>query len=486
MNKSQTTNSHRESGSVTKQIRRKYNISSKVLGTGSFGKVFLAQGAKDPDFKVAIKAISKKKVDAQDLKQMKQELSILQSLDHPHVVKYYESYENSNYFYIVMEYCPGGDLFDLLTVKAKNKVLAESLVAEIMSDVLHAIAHCHANNIAHRDIKADNVMVGEDGQIKLIDFGLSKKNQTARTKMKDMVGTPYYIAPEVLKGKYVAKCDLWSAGVLLYILLSGYIPFNGESATEVYEAILDGHYSMKQKEWKKVSEDGKDLLSKLLTKDYKKRISASDALNHPWFKNCEEFKGDEDKDPLDEQMLDNLVEYKGSTKLKRAAINLLVKMLPTKEVEGLKKQFVQIDTDHSGCIDAEELATAMKQNPSIKVPDEEIDRIISEVDFAGNGRINYSEFLAATIRVKEVLSEARLFTLFTQFDSDGTNQISVENLREVFHRMEMDLTEKEIDEILKEHDIEGDKQISFMEFKSMMEEQKELYPVQTPPLAQAD
>lgn len=188
-----------------------------------------------------------------------------------------------------MEYCPGGDLFDLITKKTKGKVLHESLVAQILEDVLRAINHCHENNIVHRDIKAENVMVGEDGNVKLIDFGLSKLNQTKTTKMKDVVGTPYYIAPEVLKGKYVSKCDLWSIGVLMYILLSGYLPFNGDTADEVYAQILSGKYSLKQKEWAKVSEDGKDLLSHLLVLDYKKRYSAKQALDHPWFTTCKDF-----------------------------------------------------------------------------------------------------------------------------------------------------------------------------------------------------
>jgi calcium-dependent protein kinase len=179
--------------------------------------------------------------------------------------------------------------------------------------------------------------------------------------MRDMVGTPYYVAPEILKGKYVSKCDLWSCGVLMYMMLSGYIPFNGDTAEEVYDKVLEGRYSLKQKEWKKVSEQGKDLLSHLLIKDYK-RYTAEETLKHEWFSNCKSFKDDADKDPLDPNMLQNLTVYKGSSKLKQAALNLLVKMLPTKEIDTLKKQFEIIDSDKSGIIDANELKIAMKNN----------------------------------------------------------------------------------------------------------------------------
>lgn len=143
-----------------------------MLGSGSFGKVFLAEASNDPSFKVAIKAIPKKKL-GNNLKSIKAEIQILSTLDHPNIVKYYETYENDKFLYIVMEYCPGGDLFDLITKRSKGQLLKESLVAEILKDLLLAINHCHEHKIAHRDIKAENVMVGEDGRIKLIDFGLS-------------------------------------------------------------------------------------------------------------------------------------------------------------------------------------------------------------------------------------------------------------------------------------------------------------------------
>lgn len=232
-----------------------------------------------------------------------------------------------------MELCSGGDLLDAVVWAAeKDKVFNESLVAEIIEKLLKAILHCHDQGIVHRDIKAENIMIGEDNEIKLADFGLSHQCWAKNAKMKEMVGTPYYVAPEVLNGKYTFKCDLWSIGVLTYILLSGYIPFNGDTVSDVFAAVEEGVYSLEQKEWKKVTPDGIDFVKKLLTKDYKKRPDAWEILAHPWFETCRNFKHDGQADPLDEGLMENLVEYWGSSRLKWAALNILVKMLPHKEI----------------------------------------------------------------------------------------------------------------------------------------------------------
>lgn len=154
-------------------------------------------------------------------------------------------------------------------------------------------------------------------------------------------------------------------------------------------------------------------------------------------------------------------------------------MLPMKEVDQLRKQFELIDTDKSGFIDATELAQVFKQNENLKIPDDEIDRIIKEVDFAGNGQINYTEFIAATISVNKVLNHSRLESLFDQFDKDGTGFVTPQNMREVFQQIDKKLTNTQIDKILKDHDFEGDKQISLAEFKLMMNEQQ-LEPAPSP------
>jgi len=215
-----------------RQLKNIYEINPKVLGAGSFGKVFLGRNKKNPEHHVALKVISKQKF-ADELDFIRQEVKILSTLDHPNITKYYETYEDSKYLYLVMEYCPGGELIEKITNKTS---FSEKEACKIMLDIIKAINHCHSLKIAHRDIKPENIMYGEDGEIKLIDFGLAK--QTKRTgKMTTLAGTPYFISPEILKGVYGIECDMWSLGVLMYMLLSGDYPFNGENRAEVFHRI---------------------------------------------------------------------------------------------------------------------------------------------------------------------------------------------------------------------------------------------------------
>lgn len=155
-----------------------------------------------------------------------------------------------------------------------------------MKDLFSAIAHCHANNVIHRDIKPENLMVTRSNQIKLIDFGLCRKKEG--TIENEVVGTGYYMSPEMLAGKHDAKTDCWSLGVLLYLLVSGYLPFQGKTTTEVFDRILKCKYHFEHKEFASASPECKDLISKLLTVDPQKRLSAADALKHKWFTAAEQ------------------------------------------------------------------------------------------------------------------------------------------------------------------------------------------------------
>lgn len=186
-----------------KQIREKYIIHPKFLGTGTYGKVYLGTNSANRDIKVAIKTLSKRKLTEKQIEEIKDEIKILQSLDHPNIIRYFETFENEKFLYLVMEYCEGGELFDKLT--QTDEPFTEQEAAQIMKKLFHAISHCHSNGITHRDLKPENIMYKKknaegDTEIKIIDFGLSKQNKSAKIKMKTTCGTPYYVAPEVLDG----------------------------------------------------------------------------------------------------------------------------------------------------------------------------------------------------------------------------------------------------------------------------------------------
>lgn len=334
----------------------------------------------------------------------------------------------------------------------------------MMMKLLKAVNHCHSQNIAHRDIKPENILITEDNDLKLIDFGLSK--QVKNKKMKTIVGTPYYIAPEVLQGKYGLKCDVWSLGVIMYILLSGYLPFGGSNAADVFDKVTKGEYSFTQKEWKKVSDEGKDLISHMLQVDTKKRYTAEQCLKHKWFDVAKENKNEE-KDALDPGLLKNLLEFKGSSRLKKAAMNLFVKTLNPSDLEKLREQFEVLDENNTGQVDAAELSNAL-QKANLEIPEKQINAIIKEIDAADNNMINYSEFIAATLTTRSLLNESRLMMLFKEFDTDDTGFITKDNLQEAFKKINRPLSDKDIKMILEQHDDSRDGKISYEEFKKMM------------------
>lgn len=194
-----------------------------MLGVGAFGKVFLTTNKFDKNFKVAIKVLDKQRL-CQNLNEIMEEIATLNTLDHPNIVKYYETYNDQKYIYLVMEYVTGQPLYDKICAQ-ENQIFTERQAANYMRNLFQAINHCHAQNIVHRDIKPDNIMITDNDTVRLIDFGLA-----AASKAKDLsavAGTPYYMAPEVVNQKinYGRQSDLWSLGVVLYTLVSGYLPF---------------------------------------------------------------------------------------------------------------------------------------------------------------------------------------------------------------------------------------------------------------------
>ena len=265
-----------------KELKLNYQIdnNTKVLGSGAFGKVFLTHNKHNPDHNVAIKVMNKQKL-KDHLDAIKEEVNILTKLDHPNIVKYYETYIDEKYIYLVMEYIGGGELFEKIA-QQKNQVFSEEMAADYMKKLFGALHHMHSQKVVHRDIKPENIMLSQNDELKLIDFGLSKR-QEGNKKLKTIAGTPYYMAPEVLEGQYDSKCDTWSLGVLLYVFMSGYLPFQGENRNDVFYKIQNGKYHFNHAEFKEVSPEVIDLIQKLLVVNPKDRLSAGDALKHKWF-----------------------------------------------------------------------------------------------------------------------------------------------------------------------------------------------------------
>eukprot|EP01123_Difflugia_compressa_P000038 TRINITY_DN1007_c0_g1_i2.p1 TRINITY_DN1007_c0_g1~~TRINITY_DN1007_c0_g1_i2.p1 ORF type:complete len:298 (+),score=49.46 TRINITY_DN1007_c0_g1_i2:97-990(+) len=265
------------------QFTERFEITNEQLGQGYFA-VVRAGIDKSNNTKVAIKCVDKKLVEKVD--NLETETSLLQRIDHPHIVRLVVICDTKSTLFIVMELMEGGELYEEIV---KRKSFTEKDASYIMRQLFSALDYLHKNGIAHRDLKLENLLlVKRDSlDIKLADFGLSKVfSATDEQKMKTACGTPYYVAPEILTTEgYTNKIDMWAAGVLLYVLLSGRLPFSGDSDVELFQAILESNLVWKKPQFDTVSDDAKDLIQKLITKDVNTRYSAEQSLAHHFIAN---------------------------------------------------------------------------------------------------------------------------------------------------------------------------------------------------------
>eukprot|EP01123_Difflugia_compressa_P009612 TRINITY_DN323_c0_g1_i1.p1 TRINITY_DN323_c0_g1~~TRINITY_DN323_c0_g1_i1.p1 ORF type:complete len:300 (-),score=56.58 TRINITY_DN323_c0_g1_i1:207-1106(-) len=273
------------------QFKEKYDLTNEVLGQGYFAVVKVGVN-RETKQRVAVKFVNKKLVEKAD--NLKTETSLLQSMDHPNIVKLVDICDTDEILFIAMELMDGGELYEEIV---RRKTFTEKDASFIMGQLFHALDYLHKRGIAHRDLKLENLLLKRKDslEIKLADFGLSKVFATLEDKiMATACGTPYYVAPEILGSEgYTNKVDTWAAGVLLYVLLSGRLPFSGESDVELFQAIMECNLIWKKPQFDTVSPQAKDLISKLITKDVAARLSAEQALDHPFIKNHAQLNSSE-------------------------------------------------------------------------------------------------------------------------------------------------------------------------------------------------
>jgi calcium-dependent protein kinase len=444
-----------------------YDFNFNVIGQGHFGVVRIATLKANPKQKFAVKTISKEKmVEKRNL--LGRELNVLKSLDHPNVVYFHETYEDKHYMHLVMEYCSGGELLERVIHEGH---LSERRTGTIMNQAFKAVKYLHDKGIAHRDIKTENFLFAdrtENAKIKLIDFGLSKHFNNS-IPMTTMVGTPYYIAPEVLKGNYSEKCDAWSLGVMMYILLSGNPPFDGKHRKEVLENVALGEFTFKNKLWKKVSAEAKNLIQKLLVVDPAQRLTCQQALEHDWFTLELELDLEDNSTPIDGSVIHKLRNFRSGKKLQKEALKVLVNFIPDEEIENVREAFDQMDKQKTGLISVHELQEVMKKL-GYKDSDKEILKIMKTVHVDDDQPvIKYSEFIAATLDRKKFLTKERLWDVFKHFDTDNNGYITKENIAEALTRAGRELPQKDLDDMIKEADQGGEGKISFEDFLKVLQ-----------------
>ncbi|OIT29860.1 PREDICTED: calcium-dependent protein kinase 20-like [Nicotiana attenuata] len=449
-------------GRKTGNLKEIYTLGRK-LGQGQFGTTFFCvDKAQGKEF--ACKSIAKRKLTTdEDIEDVRREIQIMHHLaGHPSVVQIVGAYEDAVAVHVVMELCAGGELFDRII---KRGHYSEKKAAELARVIVGVVEACHSLGVMHRDLKPENFLFvneQEESPLKTIDFGLSMFFRPGET-FTDVVGSPYYVAPEVLRKRYGPECDIWSAGVIIYILLSGVPPFWDETEQGIFEQIVKGELDLVSEPWPAISESAKDLVRRMLARDPKKRLTAHEVLCHPWVR----VGGVAPDKPLDSAVLTRLNQFSAMNKLKKIAIRVIAENLSGEEIAGLKQMFKMIDADNSGHITLEELKKGLEK-VGANLKDSEINSLMQAADMDNSGTIDYGEFIAAMLHLNKVQKEDHMYAAFSYFDQDGSGYITQEELQQACEKF--GLSNIPMEELMCEVDQDNDGRIDYNEFVAMMQD----------------
>ncbi|CAA0816813.1 Calcium-dependent protein kinase 6 [Striga hermonthica] len=460
MSRGSTNQAYFVLGHKTPNIRDLYVLGRK-LGQGQFGTTYLCTEI-STGVEYACKSISKRKlISKEDVEDVRREIQIMHHLSgHKNIVTIKGAYEDPLYVHIVMELCAGGELFDRIIQRGHY---SEHKAAELTKIIVGVVEACHSLGVMHRDLKPENFLLvnkDDDFSLKAIDFGLSVFFKPGQI-FKDVVGSPYYVAPEVLSKHYGPEADVWTAGVIVYILLSGVPPFWAETQQGIFDAVLKGHIDFESDPWPLISESAKDLIRKMLCMKPSERLTAHQVLCHPWISE----HGVAPDRALDPAVLSRLKQFSAMNKLKKMALRVIAESLSEEEIAGLREMFTTMDTDNSGAITFDELKAGLRKYGST-LKDTEIRDLMDAADVDNSGTIDYGEFIAATIHLNKLEREEHLWAAFQYFDKDGSGYITVDELQQAC--VEHGMTDVPLEDIIKEVDQDNDGRIDYGEFVAMM------------------
>ena len=459
-------------------ITQFYEVQKKI-GEGAYGKIYKVRNKQSGDIR-AMKQVTKSKI--QDMGKFQTEIKILSMLDHPNIVRLFEVIEDDKYYNLLEELCTGGELL----TRAQKTELKEKDIARIFYQIISGVAYIHGMGIAHRDLKLENILFSTENPmspIKIIDFGFSvfmdKNNEKLKEDKKDKdnentdpkkfgfkrlkskVGTLYYISPEIIKGNYDEKCDIWACGVILYILLAGYPPFSGNTDKEVYNLITNLKYDFDKERWKNISKYAKELIKNMLT-PAKNRFSAKQVLASKWF----EIKL---KDNIDEN-INNILDYR------RAILTFIASRLSCEESSKLREIFLNMDEDKNGYISFEDFRKYVINEYDIDdliENEEELKKGFEGVDIDHNNQIDYTEFLAANLDEKIFLKNEKLKEAFRIFDINDNGVIKRDDIIRVLKLEKLENKNELADKIIEENDYDKDGKINFLDFVKIMKNNEE-------------
>ncbi|PQQ01948.1 CDPK-related kinase 5 [Prunus yedoensis var. nudiflora] len=414
----------------SKELTSRLEVGDEV-GRGHFGYTCSARFKKG-EFKgqqVAVKVIPKSKMTtAIAIEDVRREVKILRALTgHNNLVQFYDAFEDSDNVYIVMELCEGGELLD--RILSRGGKYSEDDAKTVMVQILNVVAFCHLQGVVHRDLKPENFLYSakdENSQLKAIDFGLSDFAKPDE-RLNDIVGSAYYVAPEVLHRSYSTEADVWSIGVIAYILLCGSRPFWARTESGIFRAVLKADPSFDEAPWPSLSTEAKDFVKRLLNKDPRKRMTAAQALSHPWIRNYNDVKV-----PLDILIFRLMKVYMRSSSLRKAALRALSKTLTVDELFYLKEQFALLEPNKNGTITLDNIRMALMKNATDAMKESRIPDLIASLNALQYRRMDFEEFCAAALSVHQLEAldrwEQHARCAYELFEKDGNRAIVIEEL----------------------------------------------------------
>ncbi|CAL9749810.1 unnamed protein product [Musa acuminata subsp. burmannicoides] len=443
-------------------LLRRYHLGEE-LGRGEFGVTRRCTDAATGEA-LACKSIAKQRLRSSvDVEDVRREVQIMRGLpEHPNVVRLRDVFEDHEAVHLVMEICEGGELFDQIVGRGHY---TERAAATVMRTIMEVVQHCHLNGVIHRDLKPENFLFADSSEtspLKVIDFGLSVDFKPGSGEIfGEIVGSPYYMAPEILKRYYGQEVDIWSAGVILYILLCGVPPFWAETDEGIAKAIIRSVIDFEREPWPKISENAKDLVRCMLDPNPHTRFTAQKVLEHPWLQNTSTVPNI----PLGEGVRSRLKQYSVMNKFKKKAMLVVTEHLPVEEIAAIKQMFHTMDTEQNGTLTLEALKKGLDLI-GYRIQDLDVQMLMEAADIDGNGTVNCEEFVTVTVHLKRIDSEEHLPKAFNYFDKNQSGYIEIDELREAIGGLE--LSEQVILDIIADVDKDKDGRISYEEFEMMM------------------
>ncbi|EQC32486.1 CAMK/CDPK protein kinase [Saprolegnia diclina VS20] len=429
----------------------------KELGTGAFGVVNQVEAiGTNEQFAMKVITIGPNA----KLPVLRKEIDLWRGLQHPNIVRLIETYESPTHIYMIMELCTGGHLFN--AIKSRKEAFAEATAKLYVRKLAASIYYLHLKNICHRDIKLENILYETDGvgaEVKLCDFGASTMFREG-VLMQTVLGSVVYMAPEFLEGQYTQACDMWSLGVVMYMLLSNAMPFHGDTEDEIIESIFEAKVVFDGESWANVSEDAKRLIQRLLEPDINKRYTALQVLMHPWVQSADV--------PLSptcqiDDVITRLSEYASFGAMKRAGLLAVAFCCPSIDLSDIRRAFDELNVLHNGVLTIKDLQQASLTS---KYPGVDFAKIFSSLDMENSNQVTFLEFISAVMN-PTTIDETVLRKAYQLFNPDDTKGgIRIDGLARL---LGPDFGELAVQDMISVADSDHDGAINYEEFVHLIQ-----------------